>query len=167
MPKFRGPRFFAGSGFPDSFQDPLLHSAPLRLTEVARRGAIAKMSPPLRGVDDVAAMVRGLADGTIDTIATDHAPHTSTEKQLPFEEAPMGIVGLETAVGLTMTHLVHTGKVMQQHARPTTRTIGQTDDLFQSGAGSGVYVEVVAEQPIDSARDRIVDRVGNTPPRRR
>ena len=81
----------------------LTHHFAITDEEVERQGTSAKMSPPLRSAEDVAAMIAGLADNTIDTIATDHAPHTAAEKQLPFEEAPMGIVGLETAVGLTLT----------------------------------------------------------------
>ena len=76
---------------------------------VRDRGTQAKMSPPLRTDQDVRAVRSGLADGTIDVIATDHAPHATDEKALPFDRAPFGIVGLETAVGLTMTHLVETG----------------------------------------------------------
>lgn len=59
-----------------------------------------KMSPPLRSANHVAALLEGLRDGTIDAIATDHAPHHSDEKALEFDEAPFGIIGLETAVGL-------------------------------------------------------------------
>ena len=77
--------------------------------EVAVQGSAAKMSPPLREASDVAAMKEGLRDDTIDTIATDHAPHMEGEKKLPLSEAPFGIVGLETAVGLTFTHLVEPG----------------------------------------------------------
>ena len=77
--------------------------------EVERRGTAAKMSPPLRGAGDVAAMRAALADGTIDLIATDHAPHSTEEKQEDMERAPFGIVGLETAIGLTLTHLVEPG----------------------------------------------------------
>lgn len=76
---------------------------------VAEQGPAAKMSPPLRAKTDVEAMLAGLADGTIDTIATDHAPHTAAEKRLPLTAAPFGIVGLETAVGLTFTYLVEAG----------------------------------------------------------
>ncbi len=61
-----------------------------------------KMNPPLRTRDDVEAMKEGLRDGTIEVIATDHAPHTYDEKQVEFVDAPFGIVGLETAVGLAM-----------------------------------------------------------------
>ena len=77
--------------------------------QVEHLGTAAKMSPPLREQADVDAMIAGLADGTIDTLATDHAPHTAQEKALPFPEAPMGIVGLETAVGHTLTRLLHGG----------------------------------------------------------
>ena len=73
---------------------------------VERQGTAAKMSPPLRESADVEAMLTGLADGTIEVIATDHAPHTAAEKAQPLTQAPMGIVGLETAVGLTLTYLV-------------------------------------------------------------
>jgi dihydroorotase len=62
----------------------------------------AKMNPPLRGPEDVEAIKRGLAEGVIDVIATDHAPHSREEKSVSFEKAPFGIVGLETAVPLTL-----------------------------------------------------------------
>jgi dihydroorotase len=65
-----------------------------------------KMNPPLRTRDDVVAMKEALRDGTIDVIATDHAPHTVDEKEVEFTEAPFGIVGLETCVGLCITELV-------------------------------------------------------------
>ncbi len=64
-----------------------------------------KMNPPLRSRDDVEAMKEGLRDGTIDAIATDHAPHSFDEKQVEFQQAPFGIVGLETAIGLAITEL--------------------------------------------------------------
>jgi dihydroorotase len=64
-----------------------------------------KVNPPLRTADDVAAVREGLADGTIDAIATDHAPHTQEAKEAPFDEAPPGMLGLETALALALTHL--------------------------------------------------------------
>ncbi len=74
------------------------------LTEEAVRGynTLAKMNPPLRTDADVAAVKQGLKDGTIDVIATDHAPHAMDEKSGEFDYAPFGIVGLETALGLTL-----------------------------------------------------------------
>ena len=84
----------------------LPHHFALTDREVERQGTAAKMSPPLREAADVEAMLAGLADGTIEVIATDHAPHTAEEKAQPLTQAPMGIVGLETAVGLTLTYLV-------------------------------------------------------------
>jgi dihydroorotase len=83
------------------------------LTDAACSGydTNTKMSPPLRADDDVAAMIEGLSDGTIDCIATDHAPHNPNEKMLEFDLAPFGITGLETALGLALTYLYHTGKV--------------------------------------------------------
>ncbi|MFQ5663186.1 MAG: dihydroorotase [Terriglobia bacterium] len=71
----------------------------------------AKMNPPLRGPKDVAALVEALADGTVDAIASDHAPHPQAEKQRDFESAPFGVIGLETALGLALEKLYHTGKI--------------------------------------------------------
>jgi dihydroorotase len=68
-----------------------------------------KMNPPLRTADDVRAMKIGLKDGSIDAIATDHAPHTIDEKEVEYTHAPFGIVGLETAVGLSVVELVEQG----------------------------------------------------------
>ncbi len=68
----------------------------------------AKMNPPLREGKDVEALRQGVADGTITVLATDHAPHAIHEKSLPFEEAPFGIVGLETALPLYVEALVQT-----------------------------------------------------------
>ena len=78
------------------------------LTEeaVMKQDTNTKMSPPLRTQEDVDAMLEGLQDGTIDVIATDHAPHSQKEKEAEFTKAPMGIVGLETALGLVLTNLV-------------------------------------------------------------
>jgi len=68
-----------------------------------------KVNPPLRGADDIRAVKEGLGDGTIDVIATDHAPHTVEEKDVEYNYAPFGIVGLETAVGLAFKELVNPG----------------------------------------------------------
>jgi len=70
-----------------------------------------KMSPPLRTAADVEAIIAGLVDGTLDCIATDHAPHAREKKMLELDRAPMGILGLETAVGLSVTRLVATGRI--------------------------------------------------------
>ena len=70
-----------------------------------------KMNPPLREVADRDAMIGGLADGSVDCIATDHAPHHYDEKQVEFDRAPFGIVGLETAVSLALDRLVHAGVI--------------------------------------------------------
>jgi dihydroorotase len=70
-----------------------------------------KMNPPLRETADRDAMLAGLADGSVDVIATDHAPHHADEKHVEFDRAPFGITGLETAVSLCFDRLVHTGVV--------------------------------------------------------
>ncbi len=69
----------------------------------------AKVNPPLRSERDREAVIRAIADGTLDCLATDHAPHTADEKRRPFDEAPFGLVGLETALALTLTFLVRPG----------------------------------------------------------
>ncbi|HVJ27694.1 MAG TPA: dihydroorotase [Vicinamibacterales bacterium] len=70
-----------------------------------------KMNPPLREAADRDAMLEGIIDGTVDLIATDHAPHHADEKMVEFDRAPFGIVGLETAVPIVFDRLVHTGKI--------------------------------------------------------
>jgi dihydroorotase len=87
------------------------------LTEEVVRGynTHAKMNPPLRTSEDVRAIKEGLRDGTIDVIATDHAPHAAQEKQQDFTEAPFGIVGLETALPLTLS-LVDEGVLSLEQA---------------------------------------------------
>jgi dihydroorotase len=83
----------------------------LSLTEDAVEGyeTNAKMNPPLRTADDVAALQEAVRDGTIDLVATDHAPHHYDEKEREFSDAPNGIVGLETALAVVATHLVVPG----------------------------------------------------------
>ncbi len=84
----------------------------LCLTDEAVRGldaAASKMNPPLGSAADRAALIEALADGTLDCIATDHAPHRDHEKDAPFEEAPFGVIGLETAFAAVYTHLVEPG----------------------------------------------------------
>jgi dihydroorotase len=84
----------------------------LTLTHVAildRLDTRLKMNPPLRSEDDRRALVEGLRDGTIDCVATDHAPHAREEKEVPFEQAPMGTTGLETAFAAVHTELVVPG----------------------------------------------------------
>jgi dihydroorotase len=70
-----------------------------------------KMAPPLRSEEHLEAVLEGIKDGTIDAIATDHAPHHADEKALEYDRAPFGITGLETSVGLALTELVHKGVI--------------------------------------------------------
>ena len=82
------------------------HHFTLTDSEIETQGVNAKMHPPLRVEADVEAVIEGLRDGTLDAIATDHAPHAPSEKALGMMEAPPGIIGLETCVPLVLTHLV-------------------------------------------------------------
>jgi dihydroorotase len=80
-------------------------------SDVKAYDANYKMKPPLRCCSDVDAALEGIADGTVDALATDHAPHPGSEKMQEFEKCPFGILGLETAVGLTFEKLVHPGRI--------------------------------------------------------
>jgi dihydroorotase len=82
---------------------------------VAEQGTQAKMNPPLRSPKDLEAILGGIADGTVDCIASDHAPHAPELKAKAFASAPFGVIGLETALGLAMTQLVHAGRISLGH----------------------------------------------------
>jgi dihydroorotase len=81
------------------------HHFTLTDAEVASYDPVFKVNPPLRSAADVAAVKAALADGVVDAIATDHAPHAQEAKEVPFDQAPPGMLGLETALGLTLTEL--------------------------------------------------------------
>lgn len=87
------------------------HHFSLNDEAVGRFGTLAKMNPPLRSEEDRLAIIKGLRDGTIDIIATDHAPHSAEEKSKEFKDAPSGIIGLETALSLGITNLVNQGEL--------------------------------------------------------
>ena len=79
--------------------------------EVLTQGPLARINPPLRTIQDVKGIIAGLKDGTIDVIATDHAPHSAEEKARTLALAPSGMIGLETSLAITLTELYHTGKM--------------------------------------------------------
>jgi dihydroorotase len=79
--------------------------------EVLTRGSMARVNPPLRTAMDVKGILAGLKDGTIDVIATDHAPHSAEEKARPLTKAPSGMIGLETSLAVTLTELYHTHRM--------------------------------------------------------
>ena len=87
------------------------HYFTLTEDEVLTQGALARVNPPLRTRKDVHAIISGLREGTIDVIATDHAPHSVDEKSRPLSRAPSGMIGLETGLAVTLTQLYHTGKM--------------------------------------------------------
>lgn len=104
-----------------------------------------KVNPPLRTAADVAAVKEGLADGTIDVIATDHAPHTVEEKDVEYDKAPFGLVGLETAVGLVWTELVGTGVLtpLQAITKMTlnpARVLGIPKGTLETGADADITI---------------------------
>jgi len=104
------------------------------------------VNPPLRSHSDVEAIVAGLADGTIDAIATDHAPHAVEEKDQEFTYAPPGMLGLETALGLAITMLVEPGhldlrRVIEDLATRPARILGLSDQgSLEVGSAANVVV---------------------------
>ncbi|CAN5288775.1 MAG: dihydroorotase [Gemmatimonadetes bacterium] len=119
----------------------------LALTDVAVESyrTDAKMNPPLRGEADRDAVREGVRDGTLDVIATDHAPHHYDEKEQAFEDAPFGIVGLETALGVVLSELVHTGMLdlptlVQRMSCGPARALGLPGGTLAPGAPADVTV---------------------------
>jgi len=121
------------------------HYFSLTESAVEEKGAFAKMNPPLRKQKDVDAIIRGLCDGTIDVIATDHAPHSVAEKSLPFNEAPNGIIGLETSLAVTLTFLYHTGKlsideIIKLMAEKPAKILGLNTGVLREGGPADIVI---------------------------
>jgi dihydroorotase len=127
-----------------------------------------KMNPPLRTMEHVEALLEGLRDGTIDTIATDHAPHHRDEKELEFDQAPFGITGLETGVGLALDKLVHAGiisleRLVELCSINPAKIFGLQDrgTLRRGSWGDVTIFDPELEWTFDSERSR--SRSRNTP----
>ena len=141
----------------------------LLLTEEAVRtfDANAKMNPPLRSKRDTEVLLEALIDGTIDCIATDHAPHAGSEKEGEFDRAAFGIVGLETAVGLMLDRLVRPGALplatlISRLSRDPARLLGLPGGSLAPGAPADVTIlDPAAEWTVDPAR--FASRSRNTP----
>jgi dihydroorotase len=114
-----------------------------------------KMNPPLRTRDDVEAVKQGLKDGTIDAIATDHAPHTIDEKEVEYTSAPFGIVGLETAFGLSLTELVEKKyialyQLIEKFTSNPRRIVGLPQIIIEEGTRANLTL-------LDPEKEWIVD----------
>jgi dihydroorotase len=141
----------------------------LLLTEEAVRtfDANAKMNPPLRSKHDTEVLLEALVDGTIDCIATDHAPHAGSEKEGEFDRAAFGIVGLETAVGLMLDRLVKPGALplatlISRLSRDPARLLGLPGGHLAPGAPADVTIlDPAAEWTVDPGRFQ--SRSRNTP----
>jgi dihydroorotase len=139
------------------------------LTDEACRGynTAAKMNPPLRTQADCAAIIKGLRDGTLDCIATDHAPHARYEKEREFGLAPFGIVGLETSLALGVTHLVKPGHLslfdlVRRMSTEPARLLKLPGGTLSVGAPGDVTVfDPEAEWTVEP--DRFVSKGRNTP----
>ena len=141
----------------------------LSLTEdaVADYDTNAKMNPPLRTADDVAALQEAVRDGTIDVIATDHAPHHYDEKEREFADAPNGIIGLETALAVNVTWLVKSGvldlpRLVDRMSTAPARIFHLPGGTLRKGAAADVTVfDPAAEWEVKPSRFRTKGR--NTP----
>jgi dihydroorotase len=130
------------------------HHFTLTDAAICEQGAKAKMNPPLRSERDRAALVEGLSDGTIDAIATDHAPHAEYEQQWGLDRAPFGVVGLETALGLTL-QLVESGTLSLERA--VQCLAGNPAGLFGLPGGTlapGASADIVV---VNRAHEWVVD----------
>jgi dihydroorotase len=130
----------------------------LCLTDEAVRSLDAnfKMNPPLRGETDRAALIEALKSGVIDCVATDHAPHSREEKEQPFEVAPMGVTGLETAFAAIHTHLVLPGilplGVLVERMTSGTEPFGlNVPTLAKDAPADIVLVDLAAEWEVGDA----------------
>ena len=127
-----------------------------------------KVNPPLRTQEDVEAIKEGLNDGTIDCIVTDHAPHTAEEKEMDYDHAPYGMIGLETSVGLTITELVEkkvlswTQMADRMSAAPA-RIVGLTDKgVIKEGADADITI-IDPEKVWEVRKEDIVSKSKNSP----
>jgi dihydroorotase len=127
----------------------------------------AKVNPPLRAEEDRLAVIEGLRDGTLDIIATDHAPHHYDEKEQAFEDAPFGLVGIETAVGLMLTHIVDKGvltlpQLIERMSVQPARAFNLPGGTLASGTVADVTViDPAYEWTVDPAR--FLSKSRNTP----
>ena len=141
----------------------------MALTEEAVDGyrTEAKVNPPLRTPEDREAVREGVVDGTLDVIATDHAPHHYDEKERAFDDAPFGLVGLETAVGVVMSELLHTGRIdlptlVERMSWAPARSMDLPGGTLSSGSPADVtLLDPDAEWTVDPARFLSLSR--NTP----
>ncbi len=148
------------------------HHFTLTQEAVIRHGTLAKMNPPLREEADRLAIIEGLRDGTIDMIATDHAPHSTEEKAKPLTEAPSGIIGLETALSLGIRELVRKGYLsMSELVRKMSYAPAQLYRLDAGYVAEGGPADLVVLDPdgqwvVDGFASRAVNSpfIGETMP---
>ena len=144
----------------------------LTLTDDALDGPVKydtnlKMNPPLRSTADRDALLEGIADGSVDVIATDHAPHHADEKMVEFDRAPFGIVGLETAVPIVFDRLVHAGRISLRRmiellSVNPARVINVEGGTLSEGAPADITV-LAPDMPVTVRASALKSKSRNTP----
>ncbi len=141
------------------------HHFSLTQEAVIEYGTLAKMNPPLREETDRLAIIEGLRDGTIDIIATDHAPHSKEEKARPITDAPSGIIGLETALALGITNLVDQGhltimQLIERMATGPAQMYGLSAGTLTQGSPADI---VIFDANASQVMKDFVSRSSNSP----
>ncbi len=149
----------------DVFAEASPHHFTLIEDDVLKYGTNAKMNPPLRTKADRAGIIEGLKDGTINIIATDHAPHSSEEKAREFTKAPSGIIGLETALALGITGLVEKGyltlsELLEKMTINPARLYDLDSGRIKEGAPADLLIFNAGEKYIV---DKFISKSSNSP----
>jgi dihydroorotase len=126
-----------------------------------------KMKPPLRNKDDVAAIKQALSDGTIDVIASDHAPHTENEKEIEFQRAEFGVVGLETELAVAITELINTGlfdwsELVRKISYNPAQILGLKKGRLSQGADADIVI-VFSDKEWVVKKDALFSKSKNSP----
>ncbi len=124
-----------------------------------------KMNPPLRSKEDLVAIKQGLKDGTIDAIASDHAPHTENEKDIEFERAEFGVIGLETELAVAVTELIHSkvldwGKLFEKFSLNPARILGIDKGTLSEGKAADIVV-ISSEEEWEVRKSGLISKSKN------
>ena len=143
------------------------HHLALRDEDLKTYDTNMKVNPPLRSDEDIKALKKGLKDGTIDAIATDHAPHLANEKEKEFDYAPFGMIGLETALSVSVENLIDEGQLdwgelIRKMSVNPCKILGYSRGSLQKGAVADIVV-IDPEEEWEYTKEKIISRSKNSP----